>query len=98
MKTTEYISISDLCTNYNIEISFITGLYEIGLLEWEEKNKTQFIHVERIDDVEKMIRIHRDLDVNPQGIDVIFHLLKKVENLQDEVRGLQGRLHLYEDL
>lgn len=97
MKTTEYISISELCKNYDIEVSFITSLHEIGLVAWEEKDKIQFIPFERIGEIEKMIRIYRDLDVNPQGIDVIFNLLKKVEYLHEEIKELRGRLHLYED-
>lgn len=40
--------------------------------------------------------MYYDLSINLEGIDAIHHLLKRVEQLQDEIFRLKNRLHLYE--
>ena len=46
--------------------------------------------------MEKIIRLHYDLEINMEGIEVIKNMLDKMEALQDEVRKLQNRLNIYE--
>lgn len=43
-----------------------------------------------------MIRIHQDLEVNPEGIDVIFNLLRKVDELKNELAAAKNKLRRYE--
>jgi hypothetical protein len=43
-----------------------------------------------------MIRMHQELDVNIEGIDVVFNLLQKIDGLQNELTALKNRLRLYE--
>jgi hypothetical protein len=47
--------------------------------------------------LEKMVRLHHDLDINIAGIEAIAHLLERLEYLQDEMRTLKNRLRLYEE-
>jgi chaperone modulatory protein CbpM len=96
MKAKEYISIPELCSIHNIEISFISNLNELGLVEVITVEKTNCIHQDTIADVEKMIRLHQDLEVNPAGIDVIFNLLQKVEHLHEELNTIKNRLKIYD--
>lgn len=96
MATRELISITQLCSVYEIEVSFISHLKELGLIELTTVKQVEFVHQDYIDDVERMIRLHRDLEINPEGIDVIFNLLHKVDRLHNEVKSLQNRLRLYE--
>lgn len=58
----------------------------------EEKS---FIPFSQLLELEKMIRLHYDLDVNVEGIDVIHHLVKKLEDAQNEIGRLKNRLKLY---
>jgi hypothetical protein len=44
-----------------------------------------------------MIRLHRELEINPEGLDTIDHLLGRMSRLQEEVIMLKNRLRLYED-
>jgi len=97
MKVTEFIPIRELCVNYEIEVSFFNQLHDIGLIEIITYNKTPCVPLETINDVEKMIRMHHDLNINIQGIDVAFNLLKKVESLNNELTSLKNKLRLYED-
>jgi len=92
----DLILIKTLCVHYKVEISFLKELNNIGLIEIEELDNDEFIHEEKIGDLEKMIRIHRELDVNIEGIDVVFNLLQKEMQLREEIIELRNRLRFYE--
>lgn len=97
METKEFILINQLCSNYKVELSFFYELNEIGLVEITTIEHSQFIHQDKINDIEKMIRIHYELGVNIEGIDVVFNLLQKVNDLQNELILIKNRLQLYEN-
>ncbi len=92
------ISTDEFCVHHNIEFSFIRNLCEFGLLETVKVENTEFITEDQLEKLERMLRLHNDLDINMEGIDTIDHLLAKMQNLQNEVTLLKNRLRLYEDL
>jgi len=57
----------------------------------------QCVHQDTLSDIEKMIRIHRELDLNIEGIDVVFNLLQKVASLKSELNLVRNKLQLYEN-
>jgi hypothetical protein len=85
-----------ICTQYNIEISFVDALNKMGLIKIEIVEEKQFIHHEQIGDLEKIIRLYNELNVNLEGIDVVFNLLEKEKQLKNELIVLKNRLRLYE--
>ncbi len=85
------------CVYNNIDIAFIDRLHEYGLIEIRSVEQKQFIHSDQLQELERFARLHYDLDINLEGIDVIARLLEKVKVLQQEVRGLQDRLRIYSD-
>ncbi|MDD4150512.1 MAG: chaperone modulator CbpM [Bacteroidales bacterium] len=91
------ISITTLCSTYEIEISFIDALYKTGLIQIVIIEHNQFIHQDQISDLEKMIRLYHELNVNIEGIDVVFNLLEKEKELREELNTLKNRLRLYEN-
>ncbi len=97
MTTEKLITIQTICTNYDIEFSFINSLCEFGLIEITTINKIEYLHQNKINDIEKMIRLHDELGVNMEGIDVIYNLTEKVKNLQEEIDFLKNRILFFED-
>ena len=97
MDTEKYIPVLHLCDLYQIEISFFKELNEEGLIELVSRQNSMYVHEEKLYKVERIIRIHRELNVNIEGIDVVLNLLDKVDKLQNEVYSMQSRLRLYED-
>jgi len=97
MNQENLISIPELCSHYEIELSFFTNLSEMGLVEIKTVETISYIDSDCIYKIEKMIHIHQDLDVNMEGIDVVFNLLQKLDTLQNEVTSLKNRLRLYEN-
>jgi len=98
MKDTHLIPIADLCTHYRLELTFFEELNNYGLLEILRVEKTYCIHENRIADVEKMIRLHRELHLNFEGIDTVFNMLEKMEHLKTELVTVKNRLRLYEEI
>jgi len=86
-----------LCLHYNIEISFVDALNNFGLLKVELVDDNQFIHQDEVGNLEKIIRLHNELNMNLEGIDVVFNLLEKERALQNELQILRNRLKLYEN-
>ncbi len=97
MKTENLISIDQLCTYYKVEMSFFNNLKDYGLIEISTLEQTDYIHQDKIEDVEKVIRMHQELEINLEGIDTILHLLEKINDLQSELVATKNRLRLYED-
>jgi hypothetical protein len=97
MSLENVIPLQQLCTYYKVEMSFFTKLNEFGLIEIITIEKCLFIEKEKTSDLEKIIRLHNELDINLEGIDTIFNLLEKVRNLQSELLSTKNRLRLYED-
>jgi hypothetical protein len=97
MASQDLILIETLCFHYKIEISFIKDLENIGLIKIETFENNKFIHQDKINDLEKMIRLHHELNVNIEGIDIVFNLLQKEVQLKEKVNALKSRLRLYEN-
>lgn len=97
MSIEKYIPLNELCAHYEVEIIFFTRLNEIGLIEIQTIEESLCIHQDKINDVEKMIRLHHELDLNFEGIDTVLNLLDKINDLQNELITTKNRLRLYED-
>ena len=97
MKSKQYIPVHSFCSFYNIEFSFMDSLYEMGLIKMKKIEESRCIDTEQIQTIEKMMRLHYDLEINLEGIEAISYLLQRVDSLQEELTLLKNRLSLYED-
>ena len=96
MEIKKYIPIAQLCELYKIETSFFNELNEVGLLEVTTIEKEWYVHQDHLYRTEKIIRIYQELNINMEGIDVVFNLLQKVDELQEELNRLQNKLNFLE--
>jgi hypothetical protein len=97
MEKEPLISIQQVCVHYNIEGSFFDALQEHGLIEIITIEKTQFIPVDKIKEVERIWHLHDELEINLQGIETITHLLQRIERMQGELRVLKNKLDRYQE-
>ncbi len=97
MQHLELIPIHTFCIHNNIDIQFVHALQQSGLIEIVTVKEASFIHEDRINDIEKFVRLHYDLDINLEGIEAITYLLQRVEDLKHENLRLKSRLRLYND-
>mgnify|MGYP001550764250 CR=1 FL=1 len=97
MKKTNLILIEQCCTNHNIEFSFIDSLKQFGLVEIVIVDEQHYLPHEQLSDVERMMRLHYDLDINMEGIDAISHLLTQIQELKRQLVASQNRLKRFEE-
>ena len=97
MEVKNYISIQQFCVHYKVPTTFINALHDYELVEIIVSKNEKFLKTSQLHEVEKMMRLHYDLDINLEGIDAIYNLLKQVESLQNELTLLNNKLRFYED-
>lgn len=88
------ISREELVRIYNIEITFFDSLEEAGLLKTETENETKYVQYDELSTFEKFTNWHYDLEVNLAGLEVISHLLNKIEELQQKNFSLSKSISL----
>ena len=93
----ERISREELVKIYNIEITFFDSLEESGLVKTETENDVKYLLYEELPAFERFANWHYDLDVNLPGLEVINHLLSKLEELRRENMGLSYLSSLYSE-
>lgn len=96
MNSKSLIQIKQFCLYHEIENTFITELNNYGLVEIIILDEDEYLQPEQLPTVEKMIRMHYDLKINLEGIDAIYHLLNKIEVLQQNLNTVQNKLRLFE--
>ncbi len=96
MDNKEIISINQICSVYQVPDSFVDELIDFELIELIDFDHGKYIKKESVKDLEQIVHLRYDLNINPEGIDVIRHLLEKIAELEDEIRVLRNRLSLYE--
>lgn len=96
MTKEEMIGAHEFCVSHNVEISFLRSLGESGLLEITTIEETAFINRDYLPELEKLVRLHYDMDINLEGIETIHHLLQQIKAMQNEMNMLKNRLRIYE--
>lgn len=97
MENSDMVMIDDFCTNHHVEISFIRSLEENGLIETVVINQALYITNSDLPRLEQITRLHQDLNINPEGIDAITHLLRHMDEMKQEIDHLRNRLSFYEE-
>jgi hypothetical protein len=95
MTTDQLIPAKDFCASHHIELSFIQLLHESGLIEVTIIEENTFVHIEQLEQLEKIIRLY-EMDINIEGIETITHLLQRINSMQHKITELKNRLRLYE--
>ncbi len=95
METTDMIVLDEFCTNHQVEVSFVRILEEHGLIETIIVNETLYIQENELPKLEQIVRLYQELNINPEGIDAIHILLKRIEDMQNEIIELKNKLDFY---
>ena len=93
----QLIPVTEFCEANHIQISLITTLNDYGIIELVNMQSNFYITAGQLPDLEKIITLHDELGINPEGIETINHLLKKIKAMQIEINQLKDRLNFYED-
>ena len=94
---TDMIALNDFCSGHQIEISFIQSLEEHGLVQTVIVDQSLCVYAHDLPKLERIVRLYQELNINAEGLDVIDHLLKRIEAMQHEISELRNRLDFYID-
>lgn len=97
MKTDKFLLITEICQYYHIESDFFEEIEYHQLLEIHQISGQKFIHQKQLNRLEKILRLHDELDLNLQGIDVVFGMMKRIEKLEKELRQAKSKLNVLEN-
>ena len=96
MQTQHLILVRDFCVYHNVEITFVETLAVNDLIKTTTIDQTLYVEPAQLTQLEKFVRLHRDLNIHTDDMDVVSDLLDRMESLQTEVVTLQNRLRFYE--
>jgi len=96
MDAEDIIVLDEFCSNHHVEISFIRSLEEYGLVETIIVNEAICVRSNALSKLEQIVRLHQELNINPEGIDAISILLKRIENMQHQITELRNKLDFYQ--
>jgi hypothetical protein len=91
----QLIPAREFCIHHQIEMSFIYSLREYGLVDVISNEGNEYLSADKLNELEKIIRLHYDLDVNMEGIDVILHLLEQLADAEHELNYAKKQLKIY---
>ena len=91
------IILDEFCASHHVEVSFIHSLEETGLIETVAVNQALYIASDDLPKLERITRLHQDLNINPEGIDAVNHLLRHIEEMKQEIVQLRNRIRFYEE-
>nr|WP_294796604.1 chaperone modulator CbpM [uncultured Mucilaginibacter sp.] len=96
MRTENLIAAKQFCIYHEVDDTFITELQQAGLVEVTVVDQDYYIPESELQKLERLTRLHNELEINTAGIEAISHLLQRLEDIQEEMRQLRNRLTAYE--
>lgn len=95
MNKEELILIDLFCQHHGIEVNFISALKEYGMIEIIMIEEKEFFSLKQLSSIEKIIRLHNDLEINLEGIDVILNLLNQIDDFKNQLTITQNKLDFF---
>lgn len=92
-----YTSIQVICDNYKIDSLLIHDLFDHDIIDIYVVENEKYIHHDYLSKIEKIKRLHFELNINIEGIATILDLLSKNESLEYENLLLRNQLEFYKD-
>ena len=89
------ITITEITAYHRVSPDLLDELQQLGLIEIVPEPEPN-VRVEQLDALERMLRLHRELGVNPAGIETILHMRLRIEALQRRVRELEAEVRGHE--
>ena len=96
MENKELLPAESFCTNYDIDYNFLEVLEQHDLIEMINISEQHFLHIDALENLERLLRLHYDLNINIEGIEAIDNLLLRVKDQQEEINYLKSKLKVYE--
>lgn len=84
------IQIELFCEFHKVEIELVYSFVDYGFIEVIHENKQTFIPTSSIENLERCVRLSKDLGVNLEGLEVINNMRLKMLELHKELHDLKS--------
>ena len=98
MNSEDLILIELFCLHHGIEVNFISALKEYGMIKIIVIEEKEYFSLEQLAAIEKIIRLHFDLEINLEGIDVIMNLLNQIDDFKSQLVITQNKLDFFKKI
>jgi len=85
MNSEKLILLDNLCAHYNIEMAFFYNLSQMNRITIKTINKSLYVEENTLHEIEKMIRMHQELNVNTEGIDIVAKVRSTTPGIQAKI-------------
>ncbi len=96
MYTEEWVPVHTFCESHQVEISFIQSLERCGLVQITTIENSLVLPAAQLDELEKIVRLHAEINIHAEDIDVIVNLLNRISEMQQEIIFLKNKLQFYQ--
>ncbi len=96
MEKTNYIQVSQFCLKTRMEYAFLEALISRELINFEREANEYYILVDEVGEIERFYRLHHDLGVNVDGLEVLNEMLGRMKTMEEEIKYLRQKLQVYE--
>lgn len=96
MTKEDLILLDHFCQQHGIEPTFILSLQEFDMIEILVLEEKQYILAAQLAKIEKIIRLHHELEINLEGIDIIMNLLDQIDDYKSQLTSARNRLDFFE--
>jgi hypothetical protein len=92
-----YIAIEEFCTHHGIQVTLIREFADFGLVHLQEQGEIALVPAEEIEKLERMIRLHSELGINKEGLEIILNMRDQLVSLNSELETIRYRLRQLEE-
>ena len=98
MDQQEYLTLKDLAKRCHLDLTIIREYEEFGLFPENGPAEPDRYLASEVRHLEMLHRLHHELDINLEGIEVILRMRRQLEHLHREAEQLRRQLTVYEQL
>ena len=92
-----FIAIEEFCTYHGIQVTLVREFADFGLVHLQEQEQKAFVPAEEIEKLERMIRLHSELGINKEGLEIILNMRDQLISLNSELETIRYRLKQLEE-
>jgi chaperone modulatory protein CbpM len=96
MPFTKYIPIEDFSAQCELELHLLKEFADFGLISVHMIEERECLNVDDVDEIERLVRLHKDLNINKEGIDIIVKMRQEILSLSNELESTRYKLQKLE--
>jgi len=90
------ISLREVSIHFQIRIEECREFADFGLITILKEKDEQYIELQELERLKRIIRLYKNLGINKEGIEVILSMRNRIMNLQTEVDRLNRKVERLE--